>query len=86
MSTEYDAKAKEIARLAFLIGEIGEPRIEAAEAFGIILRLLPECEALQELKREIEILHEIRSEQRRAYCAYQKTLPHNDDDLPDFEF
>jgi hypothetical protein len=85
MSTEHDAKAKDIARLAYLIFDIQEvERIDAAETFAILLRLLPDCEALQAIKREVEVLHEIRREHVRAYSAYRKTLPPDDSNPFDF--
>jgi hypothetical protein len=79
MTTEHDAKAKDVARLAYLICDFGEvARVETAEAFAILLRLLPGCEALEEIKREVEVLHELRREYVRARAAYRKTLPRSD--------
>jgi hypothetical protein len=71
--------------VAYLICDFGEvARVETAEAFAILLRLLPGCEALEEIKREVEVLHEVRREYVRSRASYRKTLPRNGDPLEPF--
>jgi hypothetical protein len=80
MTTEYDAKAKDIARLALLVGKRAFSD-EGVEAFAILLRLLPDCEALQAIRREVEILLEVQDELYRALRAQLPRTP--DEDIHD---